>query len=126
MLDEVEQSNPLLGVLTGLLNLPKQNCPNSTAGPAGRRLSRCRRPPPPSVASPSWPSSRCPASACCCSCGSRSAATIPLKPKGYRITASFSEATQLAQEADVRISGVPVGKVKTIEPDKTDGPLARR
>src|SRR5829696_706792 len=46
---------------------------------------------------------------------------IPLKPKGYRITASFSEATQLAQEADVRISGVPVGKVKTIEPDKTTG-----
>ncbi|MEO8688186.1 MAG: MlaD family protein [Solirubrobacteraceae bacterium] len=46
---------------------------------------------------------------------------IPLKPKGYRITASFSEATQLAQEADVRISGVPVGKVKTIEPDKQTG-----
>jgi phospholipid/cholesterol/gamma-HCH transport system substrate-binding protein len=47
--------------------------------------------------------------------------SIPLKPKGYRITASFSEATQLAQEADVRISGVPVGKVKTIEPDKKTG-----
>ena len=46
---------------------------------------------------------------------------IPLKPKGYRFTASFSEATQLAQEADVRISGVPVGKVKTIEPDKKTG-----
>ncbi len=46
---------------------------------------------------------------------------IPLKPKGYRITASFSEATQLAKEADVRISGVPVGKVKTIEPDKKTG-----
>jgi phospholipid/cholesterol/gamma-HCH transport system substrate-binding protein len=46
---------------------------------------------------------------------------IPLKPKGYRISASFSEATQLAQEADVRISGVPVGKVKTIEPDKKTG-----
>ena len=46
---------------------------------------------------------------------------IPLKPKGYRFDASFSEATQLAQEADVRISGVPVGKVKTIEPDKTTG-----
>src|SRR3954471_17782938 len=47
--------------------------------------------------------------------------SIPLKPKGYRITASFSEATQLAKEADVRISGVPVGKVKTIEPDKQTG-----
>ncbi len=47
--------------------------------------------------------------------------SIPLKPQGYRFTASFAEATQLAQEADVRISGVPVGKVKTIEPDKTTG-----
>jgi phospholipid/cholesterol/gamma-HCH transport system substrate-binding protein len=47
--------------------------------------------------------------------------SIPLKPKGYRFTASFSEATQLAKEADVRISGVPVGKVKTIEPDKKTG-----
>src|SRR3954454_7135938 len=44
---------------------------------------------------------------------------IPLKPKGYRFSASFGEATQLAKEADVRISGVPVGKVKTIstQPD---------
>jgi virulence factor Mce-like protein len=44
---------------------------------------------------------------------------IPLKPKGYRFNASFGEATQLAKEADVRISGVPVGKVKTIttQPD---------
>ena len=48
---------------------------------------------------------------------------VPLKPKGYRFTASFAEATQLAKEADVRISGVPVGKVKTIEPDKQTGPL---
>ena len=46
---------------------------------------------------------------------------IPLKPKGYRFQASFPEATQLAKEADVRISGVPVGKVKTIEPDQTTG-----
>jgi phospholipid/cholesterol/gamma-HCH transport system substrate-binding protein len=47
--------------------------------------------------------------------------SIPLKPKGYRFVTSFSEATQLAQEADVRISGVPVGRVKTIEPDKKTG-----
>ena len=46
---------------------------------------------------------------------------IPLKPKGYRFQASFAEATQLAQESDVRISGVPVGKVKTLEPDKKTG-----
>ncbi|MBX5442357.1 MAG: MCE family protein [Solirubrobacteraceae bacterium] len=39
----------------------------------------------------------------------------PLAPKGYRFTTSFGEATQLAAEADVRISGVPVGKVKEID-----------
>jgi len=46
---------------------------------------------------------------------------IPFKPKGYRINASFSEATQLAVEADVRISGVPVGKVKSITPVSETG-----
>jgi virulence factor Mce-like protein len=40
---------------------------------------------------------------------------IPLQAKGYRFKVRFNEATQLAKEADVRISGVPVGKVKTIE-----------
>src|SRR6266480_2863175 len=46
---------------------------------------------------------------------------IPLKPKGYRFQASFGEATQLAKEADVRISGVSVGKVKDIQTDKQTG-----
>jgi virulence factor Mce-like protein len=46
---------------------------------------------------------------------------IPLKPQGYRFQTSFAEATQLATEADVRISGVPVGRVKTIEPDNRTG-----
>jgi phospholipid/cholesterol/gamma-HCH transport system substrate-binding protein len=40
---------------------------------------------------------------------------VPLKPRGYQFKASFAEATQLAQEAEVRISGVTVGKVKKIE-----------
>jgi phospholipid/cholesterol/gamma-HCH transport system substrate-binding protein len=40
---------------------------------------------------------------------------IPLKPESYRITAYFPEATQLAIESDVRIGGVSVGKVKSIE-----------
>ena len=35
----------------------------------------------------------------------------PLKPQGYRFEADFPEATLLAQTADVRISGVPVGRV---------------
>ena len=40
---------------------------------------------------------------------------IPFKPEGYRFTVPFDEATQLAVESDVRISGVSVGKVKKIE-----------
>src|SRR5918997_5420313 len=39
----------------------------------------------------------------------------PLKPESYRVTAYFPEATQLAQESDVRIGGVSVGKVKEIK-----------
>jgi phospholipid/cholesterol/gamma-HCH transport system substrate-binding protein len=46
---------------------------------------------------------------------------IPLKPKGYRFDVSFSEAGQLVEEADVRISGVPVGKVKKTESNKQTG-----
>jgi phospholipid/cholesterol/gamma-HCH transport system substrate-binding protein len=38
---------------------------------------------------------------------------IPLKPEGYRVEVAFPEAATLAEEADVRISGVNVGKVKT-------------
>lgn len=45
----------------------------------------------------------------------------PLKPKGYRVNVPFKEAGQLAIEADVRISGVPVGKVKTIEANAKEG-----
>ena len=37
---------------------------------------------------------------------------IPLKPKGYRFDVAFTEATQLGPEADVRIAGVSVGKVR--------------
>src|SRR5207342_3410065 len=43
---------------------------------------------------------------------------IPLKPKGYQFKVAFPEATQLAVEADVRVAGVSVGKVraKTLDP----------
>jgi virulence factor Mce-like protein len=46
---------------------------------------------------------------------------VPLRSEGYRFDARFPEATQLAEQADVRISGVPVGKVIKIEtgPDNT-------
>jgi len=60
----------------------------------------------------------------------------PLTPKGYRVHVDFPEATQLAAEADVRISGVPVGKVvglsqhgqrtdATVQLDSKYAPLAR-
>jgi virulence factor Mce-like protein len=37
---------------------------------------------------------------------------IPLKPKGYRVQVGFAEATQLGLEADVRVAGVSVGKLR--------------
>jgi virulence factor Mce-like protein len=43
---------------------------------------------------------------------------VPLKPEGYRVKVNFPEATTLAQEADVRMSGVNIGKVKTKELDE--------
>ena len=39
----------------------------------------------------------------------------PLKPKGYRFTVAFPEAALLAQQADVRVAGVEVGKVASVE-----------
>src|SRR3954451_9962292 len=41
----------------------------------------------------------------------------PLKPKGYQVSADFPEATLLAQTGDVRISGVPVGRVVKMDRD---------
>ena len=46
---------------------------------------------------------------------------VPLQPEGYRVTVGFPEATQLAQEADVRISGVRVGRVKKKAPNPKTG-----
>jgi virulence factor Mce-like protein len=47
--------------------------------------------------------------------------SVPLQPQGYRVNLAVPEATQLAKEADVRISGVPVGRVKTLEPNEQTG-----
>ena len=41
----------------------------------------------------------------------------PFKAKSYEIKIPFDEAAQLAQQSDVRISGVNVGKVQNIERD---------
>jgi phospholipid/cholesterol/gamma-HCH transport system substrate-binding protein len=38
--------------------------------------------------------------------------SVPLQAKGYRFKAAFPEATQLGLEADVRMSGVSIGKVR--------------
>jgi ABC-type transporter Mla subunit MlaD len=48
----------------------------------------------------------------------------PFKAKPYEIKVPFNEATQLAQQSDVRISGVSVGKVQTIE-ESPDGQQAQ-
>ena len=63
---------------------------------------------------------------------------IPLKPKGYRVQVAFEEASQLGVEAEVRVAGVPVGKVRSkdlvpdgnrtlveIELDRKFAPLSR-
>ena len=47
--------------------------------------------------------------------------SVPLQPEGYRVNVGFPSATQLAQEADVRISGVRVGRVKAKEPNDQTG-----
>jgi phospholipid/cholesterol/gamma-HCH transport system substrate-binding protein len=39
---------------------------------------------------------------------------VPFKPESYRFTADFPEAITLQKEADVRIGGVSVGKVKQL------------
>jgi phospholipid/cholesterol/gamma-HCH transport system substrate-binding protein len=43
---------------------------------------------------------------------------VPLKPKGYRFTAVFPRTLALAEQSDVRISGVNVGHVISLEHDK--------
>jgi virulence factor Mce-like protein len=43
---------------------------------------------------------------------------VPLKPKGYRFTAVFPRTLALAEQSDVRISGVNVGHVITLRHDK--------
>jgi virulence factor Mce-like protein len=43
--------------------------------------------------------------------------SVPLKPEGYRFKVAVPEAPTLAVEADVRIAGVNIGKVKSKELD---------
>src|SRR3954468_24337123 len=48
---------------------------------------------------------------------------VPLKPEGYRFKATFTEAPLLVTQADVRISGLNVGKVKKISRAPNGGVL---
>jgi virulence factor Mce-like protein len=50
---------------------------------------------------------------------------VPLAAKQYQVKINFPEATTLAEQADVRISGVPVGKVqsKTLNGNRTEAVL---
>lgn len=49
----------------------------------------------------------------------------PLKPRGYQLHIAFPEATQLASQSDVRISGVNIGKVVKLSSaeNRTDATL---
>ena len=50
----------------------------------------------------------------------------PLKPKGYRVDVPFREAAQLGEQADVRVAGVPIGRVvaKRVPRDGSDVVMA--
>lgn len=48
----------------------------------------------------------------------------PLRPEGYRVNVRFDEATLLVQEANVRIAGLDVGKVKKTSLAEGGGTLA--
>jgi phospholipid/cholesterol/gamma-HCH transport system substrate-binding protein len=45
----------------------------------------------------------------------------PLAPQGYRVAAEFTQAVELGSQADVRISGISVGKVVGISLDRRTG-----
>ncbi|HEY4825338.1 MAG TPA: MlaD family protein, partial [Solirubrobacteraceae bacterium] len=47
--------------------------------------------------------------------------TTSLGPRGYEISAEFNQATELGSQADVRISGVDVGKVIGVSLDRKTG-----
>jgi phospholipid/cholesterol/gamma-HCH transport system substrate-binding protein len=46
---------------------------------------------------------------------------VPFAPEGYRLNAEFRDAVQLAQQSDVRISGVSVGKVVSVSLNRNTG-----
>ncbi len=51
---------------------------------------------------------------------------LPLKPKGYRFTVAFPRTLSLAEQSDVRISGVTVGHVDLAEARQATAAPTRR
>src|SRR5258708_1386868 len=49
---------------------------------------------------------------------------VPLKPKQYRFTVGFPKALALAEQSDVRISGVNIGKVVALKAGPEGRPIA--
>ncbi len=49
---------------------------------------------------------------------------VPLKPKGYRFTAEFPRTLALAEQSEVKISGVPVGHVVSLKLDGANRTIA--
>ena len=47
--------------------------------------------------------------------------SLPLQPEGFRFRAAFPEATTVAVEAEVRMAGVGIGKVKKLELEQGGG-----
>ena len=45
----------------------------------------------------------------------------PFAPQGYRLNAEFSQAVELGAQADVRVSGVSIGKVESVGLDRRTG-----
>ena len=124
LLDSVAQANPQLGTLVELLNAPRTGAdlsdgPGAAGGDVTGELMVKDAPSFGKIAAMVLFALSC--FGLLLFLWLAFGGTVPLKPKGYRFHTSFAEAGQLALEADVRISGVPVGKVKTIKPDKVTG-----
>ncbi|HWE11463.1 MAG TPA: MlaD family protein [Solirubrobacteraceae bacterium] len=47
--------------------------------------------------------------------------SLPLAPQGYRVSVEFDQGVELGSQAQVQISGVPVGRVVTVSPDRRTG-----
>ena len=120
LLQQIASANPALQLVVGLTNLPDSRPPDAGVCPTQSSLLLGMQKQAPSVGRILI------MVAFALSCFGlllflwlAFGGSIPLKPKGYEVKVPFKEATSLANEADVRISGVPVGRVKTVKLERT-------